>query len=123
MTTFLQQGPIGQGKATIALAANVAVKWDASNPGNVVVCGAGDIPIGYTMDAYAAGVTASFYRAGSGHEMYVSGSGISAGDYVKCGAAGALVQEGTPTTPTALTVGQAKTASDSANNILLSSTR
>lgn len=122
MTTFLQQGPLGQGKATIAIAANLAVKWDTT-AGNIVVAGAGDIPIGYTQDAIPAGATGAFYRAGEGKEIYVSGSGISAGDYVKCGASGALVQETTPTTVTAITCGQAKTASDSANNILVSSTR
>ena len=122
MTTFLQQGPIGQGIANIAVAANVAVKWHTT-AGQVVVAGVGDIPIGVTMDAYAAGAEVSFYRWGQGHEFYISCAGVSAGDYVKCGAAGALVQEGTATVVTAATVGQAKTASDSANCILVSASR
>lgn len=122
MTTFLLQGPIGQGVANVAIAANLAVKWHTT-AGQIVVCGSGDIPIGVTMDAIAAGVVGSFYRWGPGFEMYISATGVSAGDYLKCGAAGVLVQEATPSVVTAATVGQAKTASDSANCILATATR
>lgn len=121
MTTFLQQGPTGQGVASAAIAANVPVKWHTV-AGQIAACGAGDIPIGVTMDAYASGALASFYRWGPGHEFYVAGAGISAGDYVKCTTA-ALAQEASATTVTAATVGQAKTASDSANCILVTATR
>lgn len=120
MTTFNQLGPIGSGKATSAIGANKAVKWDTT-PGNIVVAGVGDKPIGYTQDPIAAGVVGDFVRASAGFEVLVDGAGISAGDYLKCGAAGALVQEATPTTLTAATVGQAKTASDSNNQITVTS--
>lgn len=122
MTTFNVQGPIGSGKATIAIAANQLVKWDTT-AGNIVVCGVGDIPIGVTQDPIAAGAIGAFYRWGPGHEFLVNGSGIAAGDYVKAGAAGVAVQEGTPTVVTAATIGQAKTASDANNQVQLTATR
>lgn len=122
MTTFLKQQSTGQGVANVAIAANLAVKWHTT-AGQIVVCGIGDIPIGVTMDAIAAGATGQFYRWGSGHEFYIACTGVSAGDYTKCGAAGVLVQEASAGTVTAATVGQAKTASDSANNIIVTATR
>lgn len=122
MTTLNRLGPFGQGKATIAIAANVAVKWDTT-PGNIVVCGAGDIPIGYTNDAIAAGAIGQFVRAGGGAEVYVTAAGVSAGDLLKTAASGALAQETTPTTPTAYTVAQAQTATDADGKVLASSMR
>lgn len=114
MTTLLQLGPIGQGVATIAIAANVGVKWDTT-AGNIVVTTTGDKPIGYTQDAIAAGAVGNFYRAAPGTEILATGSGVAAGDLVKATTAGALVTEASAAVLTAATVGQAKTASDSNN--------
>lgn len=122
MTTFVQQGPLGSGVASAAIPANTCVKWHTV-AGQLAACGSGDIPIGVTQDAIASGAVGAFYRWGQGHEAYVAATGVSAGDYVKCGAAGVLVQEASPTTVTAATVGQAKTASDSANNIVVAMSR
>jgi hypothetical protein len=118
MTTLLQIGPIGTGKATIAIAANVGVKWDTT-AGNIVVTTTGDQPIGYTQDAIAAGAEGNFYRSMKGIEVLVNGAGIAAGDLVKCTTAGAMVPEAGVTTVTTATVGQAKTASDSNNQFTL----
>ncbi len=122
MTALYELGPTGQGIATAALAANVCVKWDTT-PGNIVVCGVGDIPIGVTQDAYAAGAMATFIRWGPGFEAYVVCPGVTAGDYVKCGASGALAQEATASTVTVATVGQAKTTTDAAGLISVSGNR
>ena len=122
MTTFLQQGPLGQGVASANLPANTAVKWHTV-AGQLAAAGVGDIPIGVLMDAVVSGNLGSFYRWGPGAEFYISATGVSAGDYLKCGAAGVLVQEGTPSVVTAATVGQAKTASDASNCVLMTATR
>lgn len=119
MSTLLRLGPFGQAKATAALAANVAVMWDASNPGQIVVCTTGSIPIGYTQDAYAAGAMATFVRAMKGIELLATGSGVAAGDLVKCTTVGALAPEAGVTTATAATIGQAITASDANNNFVV----
>jgi hypothetical protein len=109
--------------ANVALAIGVAVKWHTV-AGQIVACGVGDIPIGYTMEAIAALATGAFMRAGRGNRLYpITAAGVSIGDYLKCGAAGVLVQEATPTTPTAFTVAQASSATDSAGYVTATTTR
>jgi len=122
MTTKNRIGETEDGIANVAIAANLCVKWHTT-AGQIVVCGAGDIPCGVTTDPIPAGKTGTFARWGRGNSYYVSCTGVSAGDYLKCGAAGVLVQEASATVVTAATVGQAKTASDSANNVEVTSTR
>jgi Fe-S cluster assembly ATPase SufC len=113
MTTLIQIGPIGTGKATTAIAANTAVKWDTT-AGNIVICSGSDIPIGYTQDSIATGAEGNFYRAMRGIEVLVNATGVSAGDMLKTAASGALT---TDSAPSYLTVAQAKTASDANNQI------
>jgi hypothetical protein len=114
MASKMTLGETESAIANVAIAANVAVKWHTV-AGQAVVCGVGDKPIGYTQEAVAAGATFTFWRAVRGNRYYVSGSGVAAGDLVKCAASGALTTEGTATTVTTATVGQARTASDSSN--------
>ena len=123
MTTQLNLGETDEGIATIAIAANLAVKWDTT-AGQIVVCGIGDIPIGYTQDAIAAVAVGTFYRAGRGNRVNVTTTSTpSAGDYLKCGAAGVLVPEATASTPTLFTVAQASAAADTNGNLLATTTR
>lgn len=122
MSQKMSLGDTDQGLATAALAANVCVKWDTT-AGNIVVAGANDIPIGVTQEAIPAGKTGTFWRWGRGNRFYTLATGVAAGDLVKCGAAGAIVPEGTVTTVTAATIGQARTATDSAGNAEITGTR
>lgn len=122
MATKTRLGDTEDGIANVNIGANLCVKWHTTF-GQVVVCGVGDIPCGVTIEPIPAGRTGTFNRWGRGNTYLVSGTGISAGDYVKCGAAGVLVQEGTATTPTVFTVGQAKHGSDSVNNVEVATTR
>lgn len=122
MSTKNRLGETEDGIASAAIAANLCVKWHTV-AGQIIVCGAGDIPCGVTFNAIPAGKTGTFNRWGRGNSYYVSCTGVSAGDYVKCGAAGVLVQEASAGTVTVATVGQAKSASDSANCIEVTSTR
>ena len=118
MTTFNVQGPLGSGKATILIAANTLVKWDTT-AGNIVVCGVGDLPLGVVQDAIAAGSVGAFYRWSGRYEFLVNGTGISAGDYVKPGAAGVVVQEASATVVTSATCGQARSASDANSQVVI----
>jgi len=123
MTTKLLLGETDEGYAASAIAANLAVKWDTT-AGYIVVCGAGDIPIGYTQDAIAAGTTGTFWRAGRGNRILVTTTGSpAAGNYLKCGASGILVAESTATTPTEFTVAQASEAADANGNLMATTTR
>jgi hypothetical protein len=122
MAQKMSLGDTDQGLATAALAANVCVKWHTV-AGSIVVCGVGDIPIGVTQEAIPIAKTGTFWRWGRGNRFYVVATGVAAGDLTKCGAAGILVPEATVTTVTAVTVGQARTATDSAGNAEVSGTR
>lgn len=114
MSTKLKLGESGEGTATTAaIGAGLGVKYDASNPGALVVTGVGDRIIGVTQEAIPQNTTGTFWKPRC--RAYVSGSGVAAGDLVKCAAAGAFTTESTATTPTVYTVGQAMTASDSSN--------
>lgn len=116
MTMKARFGETEDGIANVDIGANLCVKWHTV-AGQIVVCGVGDMPCGVTTDPIPAGKTGTFQRAKRGNTNYISGSGIAAGDYVKCGAAGVLVPEASVGTLTAATVGQAKTASDGANMV------
>lgn len=122
MTTKNRLGETEDGVASADINPNLCVKWHTV-AGQIIVCGVGDIPCGVTTDKIPSGKTGTFNRWGRGNTYYVSGTGVTAGDYLKCGAAGVLVPEAIVTTVTVATVGQAKTASNSANNIEATSTR
>jgi hypothetical protein len=122
MAQKMSLGDTDQGLATAGLAANVAVKWHTV-AGSIVVCGVGDIPIGITQEAIPIGKTGTFWRWGRGNRFYCVATGVAAGDLVKQGAAGIFVPEATVTTVTAVTIGQARTATDSAGNAEITGTR
>lgn len=88
-----------------ALAVNTLVKIDSA--GKVTNTGAGDIPLGWVPEgAGADGDLVTVYPLGP-KTPCITTAAITVGQYIKCGAAGKTVVESTPTTPTALTIGQA----------------
>lgn len=108
MPTKVNTDKTDSGVASGALAANTLVKWHTV-AGQLANTGVGDIPIGSIQEAIASGATGVFFRS-KGTHLVTAGAGVTAGDYLKTAAAGKLVPEATPTTPTAMTVGQAKEA-------------
>jgi hypothetical protein len=105
---IMRRGPLSLIAGASALSQGNLVKLDTA--GTVVVAGAGDVPLGYCSEAadIAAPVAVEPLE---GIAKLVAGGAIAIGDYVKSGAAGKVVVETTPTTPTAFTTGQALTAS------------
>lgn len=122
MTTKNRLGETEDAVASADIGPNLCVKWHTV-AGQITLCGVGDIPIGVSTDKIPSGKTGTFYRWGRGNSYYVVAASVAAGDYLKCAASGALVTEASATTPTLFTVGQAKTATDTAGNIEASSTR
>lgn len=122
MATKTRLGDTEDGIGNVLIGANLCVKWHTT-AGQLVVCGVGDIPCGVTIEPIPAGRTGTINRWGRGNTYLISGAGIAAGDYIKCGAAGVVVPEATVTTVTVATVGQAKGASDGTNIVEASSTR
>jgi hypothetical protein len=107
--TRIEQGWTGTGIVGAAdLAANVCVKFIANL---LVVCAGSDKPIGTVQEPFKVGVAGTFYRAMKGTGAWVVTSGtVAVDDYVKTGAAGALVADGTSgaTALSVNTVGQVR---------------
>lgn len=76
--------------------------------GKVVACGAGGTAIGVVYETYTVGQTVPVYPLHGRHFLRTTTT-ITAADFIKPGAAGAVAPEAGVTTRTADTVGQAET--------------
>lgn len=98
--TKIEQGWLGDGVAGEALDANVGVDFDTA--GKIIEADAGRKGIGSVQEAYASGVTLSFYRKVGGAWLQTSGT-VAAADYVKFTTGGIVIAD-TTSGSTALSV-------------------
>lgn len=105
----INTGPKGSGIAGEALAAYRAVKFNTASPALLVYAGAGDVPVGFTQEAFDSGAEVTYIRP-HGSWLWEGSGTLANGDFAKCGASGVGVVETSATTPTAFTVCQVRVA-------------
>lgn len=105
---IVRRGPLSLFAGANLVQGNL-VKLDGS--GNVVVTTSGDVPLGVVAETGAINTSVAI-EPFEGVSELVAGGAIAIGNYVKCGTSGKVVVETSATTPTALTIGQAATATN-----------
>ncbi len=116
MIQGLNQGPWTYVVAASDIAANTLVALDTA--GKLVVNGATGKPIGTVQEAFKAGATATVYPL-IGRVRLTSSAAIAVGDLVKVAASGKAAPEGTVTTATVNTIGQAEEAAGAGDVVIV----